>query len=479
MFESNMDEYLEEEADWTKQTLTRASKAWEQQIGAAASSSSANAATTPSTTATFLSSSNPDQVKRNVLAGFRDVLLLPVTIVPATVSYGASAIASGGQKAVNGLSMLNPQKWMQTSNATVTTTGGEEVAVVPAPTIAPSEDITAVETVTSAAIAASSSTSSSTFEHFQLLLSLDVVLELIQADRESLKRVETFSGYPGRYGRKVRETIEEVFVLLLRDVGQRHVAPGFRKAIDQMTSYRPDDSGSGSVAPLLQFFELVHVGDTIQSMLQVYFDKELASYIDKTDFLNAAMQEKKRFEATLDESVAAGLNAGIEVLMNQVRPHKYAVTTSANSCLEVEHIIQTHTKPGEYCPAPDAAPLDLGSTEGCRDAIACLSMHCDLLRGSTSKEVLEVFYQEVGLRLHSIVQKHIKRQIISLEGGFQMIADINAYYAFVASLKQARITEEFEGLKMIGHVYIVEDAKDLAAIVRDASRYGGTFRPEE
>lgn len=61
-----------------------------------------------------------------------------------------------------------------------------------------------------------------------------------------------------------------------------------------------------------------------------------------------------------------------------------------------------------------------------------------------------------------------------------MIADINAYYAFVAGqLKQPRITDEFEGLKMVGHVYIVEDAKDLAAIVRDASRYGGDFRPEE
>lgn len=60
-----------------------------------------------------------------------------------------------------------------------------------------------------------------------------------------------------------------------------------------------------------------------------------------------------------------------------------------------------------------------------------------------------------------------------------MIADLNAYYNFVASLKQPRITEDFSFLKMIGHVYIVEDAKDLAAIVRDATRYGGTYRPEE
>ena len=47
----------------------------------------------------------------------------------------------------------------------------------------------------------------------------------------------------------------------------------------------------------------------------------------------------------------------------------------------------------------DESALDLGPTKGCREAIACLDMHCKLLRGSTSKEVLEVFYQEVGIRL--------------------------------------------------------------------------------
>jgi hypothetical protein len=31
---------------------------------------------------------------------------------------------------------------------------------------------------------------------------------------------------------------------------------------------------------------------------------------------------------------------------------------------------------------------------------------------------------------------------------------------------------------MLGHVYVVEDAVDLAQIVRDVTRYGGSFRPE-
>lgn len=48
-------------------------------------------------------------------------------------------------------------------------------------------------------------------------------------------------------------------------------------------------------------------------------NKEIqAPHIDKTDFLNAVVREKKRFENVLDDAVAAGMNAGTEVLMNQV-----------------------------------------------------------------------------------------------------------------------------------------------------------------
>ena len=63
--------------------------------------------------------------------------------------------------------------------------------------------------------------------NLELLLSLDVALELIHADREALKRVETFAEYPGHYGHRVRDTIEEIFVLMLQALNERHVSPGF------------------------------------------------------------------------------------------------------------------------------------------------------------------------------------------------------------------------------------------------------------
>ncbi|KAH9936466.1 uncharacterized protein B0H18DRAFT_950738 [Fomitopsis serialis] len=36
---------------------------------------------------------------------------------------------------------------------------------------------------------------------------------------------------------------------------------------------------------------------------------------------------------------------------------------------------------------------------------------------------------------------------------------------------------EFSYLKILGHVYVVEDAEDLALIVRDVTRYGGAHKP--
>lgn len=79
----------------------------------------------------------------------------------------------------------------------------------------------------------------------------------------------------------------------------------------------------------------------------------------------------------------------------------------------------------------------------------------------------------------SIICKHLKRQIISLDGGFKVIADLNAYHAFISSLRQANITLYFDALKMLGNLYIIDNPKELAAIVRDANMFNGTLSPED
>ncbi|PWN46003.1 hypothetical protein IE81DRAFT_79805 [Ceraceosorus guamensis] len=321
------------------------------------------------------------------------------------------------------------------------------------------------------------STAAESLSRLQLLLSLDVALQLIHVNRDCIKRIETFAEYPDTYGTRVHEEIEKNAAAAMHILAEQHIVPGFRKATEQIESWDPAQSAPASgageldeknkegtaehVMPLVHFFELVHVGDTIQQMVQVYFDQELGRHFDRTDFLNIVVREKKRFEAALDESVAKGLNAGLDLLMGQA-----------------EYILQTRQDPRDFSPPAGQDP-DLGPTQAAKDCIKCLRDHCRMLVGSTDKNVLEVFYLEVGMRLYAALTKHLRRQIINLDGGFKVIADLNAYHAFVLTLRQPSVTQHFEALKMLGNIYIIDSPRELATIVRDAAHFRGLISPED
>jgi recyclin-1 len=322
--------------------------------------------------------SNPQALKRSVLASFTNALLLPVTLVPRAVVGGTRAVGAGigagivgigvgmgaaGNAAAQGLGMLNPSKWGGTQGASSSGNGSgayktdfesedaifevgddddddaatmngrwgsecmrdmdaDRSIVFLCSWVGSSRDRSSIasgstlgaSTTTSGSnhkptgsgpslALASASASADVPAALDHLLSLDTALSLIHASRESLKRAETFAAYPAPMGHRVRDTLAELFVLLLVALEGRHVGPGFEAAKRAMEGYRPstdlatagfaDGSGNGGeakvdepaggmggeVAPLVGFFELVHVGDTIASMVDVYYDKEIVSLI--------------------------------------------------------------------------------------------------------------------------------------------------------------------------------------------------------
>jgi recyclin-1 len=167
------------------------------------------------------------------------------------------------------------------------------------------------------------------------------------------------------------------------------------------------------------FLELVNVGDLIQQMIDVFYEQELvaAKLTDRNDFLNPAAKEKKRFEQMLDERVAAGLNVGIDVLIDEVE-HIFAITQQV-----------TDFNPGALADVagkeqgvPVHIQMDIGPSPTAVKIVEIVEGHTRLLNGSTDKNVLDVFNQEVGLRLFSAVCKHIKRQRISVDGAIRLIS---------------------------------------------------------
>jgi len=130
-----MDEYLDEEIETLRNVLELICRSWDTKVSRLVSTPpDGRRSILPQISehvsiadhARFLSSHNPAQVKRNVLASFTDVLLLPVTIVPKTVgmTVGAVGAAAGaaGSAAVQGLQMLSPQRWAG-GNMTATANG--------------------------------------------------------------------------------------------------------------------------------------------------------------------------------------------------------------------------------------------------------------------------------------------------------------------------------------------------------------------
>ncbi|KAF9456886.1 hypothetical protein BDZ94DRAFT_1314715 [Collybia nuda] len=78
------------------------------------------------------------------------------------------------------------------------------------------------------------------------------------------------------------------------------------------------------------------------------------------------------------------------------------------------------------------------------------------------REVLEAICKEGIVRPPTQLEK---RQIISLVGGFQAVADLDAYHAFISSLKIPNITLDFSHLKRLGHVFVVEDVRILHKVL--------------
>lgn len=78
-----------------------------------------------------------------------------------------------------------------------------------------------------------------------------------------------------------------------------------------------------------------------------------------------------------------------------------------------------------------------------------------------------------------IICKYLKKQIISLDGGFRLIADLNEYHAFIATLRQPTLTADFDALKMLGNLFIIDNPRELAKLARDATNFGGALSPED
>lgn len=440
-FEPHADLYLQEELEFFATKAREEVERWEKQLTEQEASAESY----------FMSQVNRQAVKRDFLTSFKKVLMMPVNVLPSM---------SATKPAPVDLGTPDPQ-----SRSTTPLPNAEPVAdgngnpKLEAPTTE---------------LAAKAAIMNSKLEGINSLFSIEVALTMVHLARTCIGRAGHFVNLGGKYGEEAREQCNTMFVQLLQTLGYRHIKPGFDKAVDHLSLYKAREAtehGQSGVRPLVTFLELVNVGDLIQQMVDVFYVQELVAtkLSDQDDFLNPALKDKKKFEQMLDERVAAGLNKGIDALIDEVE----FICGSTQAA--------TDFNPGATGEADAGGAIDIGPTDTAQQVVHLVSSHTSMLVGSTDKNLLDIFNQEVGLRLFASLCKHIKRQRISVEGSIKLIADTNLYFDYIARLKNKDLLRYFKALRELSQIFLVDgkQGKEIASIIADNDRYHGIFRAEE
>ncbi|KAL8834643.1 MAG: hypothetical protein Q9170_003664 [Blastenia crenularia] len=457
-FELHVDLYLNEEYSHFKRKSEAEVSEWERQLSEQDASMQS----------LYMSNVNRQADKRDFLTSFKKVVMMPVNVLP---TFPLSSPFGG--KSATARALVNGE------NVDISSQASSQLHTRPSTpsmingTSSMNKSMSSLPEPPTTELAAKAAIMSSRLEGIRSLFSIEVALNLVHTAKSAIERAAIFYRAQSQFGEDSRRQCQSIFVLLLQILGGRHIKAGFDQAVDHLTNYDPKEiqnHGHGEVKPLVTFLELVNVGDLIQQMVDVFYEQEMVAtrLTDRNDFLDPAVKEKKRFEQMLDERVAAGMSKGIEVLMS-----------------EVDFICATTQKADDFNPdasgAASSGIMDIGPTETARKVVDVISSHTKMLVGSTDKNMLDVFNQEVGLRVFTALCKLLKRHRISVTGSIKLISDMNHYFSYVQTLKNQNLLQYFTALRELAQIYLVDpsDAKELASIIADGDRFHGIFRAEE
>ncbi|EXJ78998.1 hypothetical protein A1O3_08499 [Capronia epimyces CBS 606.96] len=462
IFGPHLDSYLAEELSLFRQKADSEVEQWDRALSEKAAS----------TESFLMSNINRQADKKDFMSSFKKVVMMPVNILP---SFSGSSNSKTTAKAlVNGDVGVTSRPSTPNAQAPATATPSLPVA-------APTSEL-----------AAKAALMNTKLENIRSLFSIEVALNLVHAAKASLERTAQFLSLGGKPGEAARNQCSAIFITLLQSVGVRHVKAGFDQAIEHLSLYNPREANQDAestppmqVAPLVTFLELVNVGDLIQQMLDVFYESELVRLriSNRDDFLDINVKEKKKFEAMLDERVAAGLGKGIDVLMNEV---EFLCATTQLPTDFYPELASTSSVNGVKTGGSNSMILDFSGqpTKTASLVIQLVSHHTSMLKGATEKTLLDVFTTEVGLRLFTTLNKHIKRQRISTLGALPLLSDLTAYANFVAGFKNNDLTSYFSALREVAQIYLIggeseRDVAEMATIISDGERYKGVFTVEE
>lgn len=361
-------------------------------------------------------------------------------------------------------------------------------------------------------------------ESMKNLVSIDLTVLLLQHIKNSYDLLLDLTKYSitEQLNRQIYETCKNIFNDMLQILINNHIRPGFLEALQRLKNYKPINNDiENTLEPVNNFIELVDVGDLILQMINVFYNHELISNgiipmknSFSKDFLKMNNIEKsiKLLESSLDTYVANGLDISIDIIISEIKFKieefigPIPLTTSSNSkSLTVNSRPQTSNSTNtnqsiEIEPTTtvynytkiESLPLNLDkSSDWCFVCLKVLNNHFSLLQDSIDKNIMDVFKQELGDRLITLlIQLLMKKFKISVIGGIQFNYDINLLFQYYQKNRIRPAIEYLVGFKKIDQLYLIDcsstsnkefksKCKELGKLIIEIGRDNGVFTPEE
>lgn len=292
------------------------------------------------------------------------------------------------------------------------------------------------------------------------LIDLPLCIEIIQISSNRINNIMSFLEVYSKLNISIstdeyelhEKTCEMIYENLLNNIDSLHLSKAFERSLKLLVDYKldPEDESDSIISPLSNFSELINVSDIILQLLQMFYKNDIENIHKKVpnqvnkkkktfDFLNQLVIKKKNFELKIDDYVANGLNIGITKLLEQI-----------------EFIYTLNQSPKDYCPDEESKDGEISTC--CLQTVNLLELHCKMITESlANKATLEVYNQEITERLFQYVLKNLKKNIVNVEGGKNLINDLNYYLKFVeTNLKARKMNVLFKSLIKVSEIYTID-----------------------
>ncbi|KAI9294357.1 hypothetical protein K502DRAFT_365942 [Neoconidiobolus thromboides FSU 785] len=304
--------------------------------------------------------------------------------------------------------------------------------------------------------------------NFSEFISIKLIQQLILMNEESLQRIIIFEWFDklGYWNGILKNHMEFVFHKLIHYINEEHLFYSFEFIFKQLRKHQSNQyqtlKGGELVLPVLSFFTLILQVDYLMELIDNYYISNFIKFklIDKNDFLNSCNIIKKKFETKMDEIIANGLDLSIQTLM-----------------LHVDYLLKYYQTALDF--RPQSQLNNLKPSKACQEVINCLIHHVTKVKQQKIDiKILNVFYNEIALRLFHDLIKHIKKFTINQYGGYQLLSDLSAYFSWILTLELNEIMNHYQALKEVANIYLM-DSEDLKILIQDQERFLGIFHLEE